>query len=645
MKRINSLSTKIVLSFTIISIFIILTIFIVLEKINKEAFYNIEIEKANIIARTIEPLIALNIYLDMDYKVKQITKQLIENPNILSVEIKKENNIIVSAKSEEFTNNKQTFFKINKIIHEPNSSKKLAVLTIIYSNKTYVELTDKYTKITIGLLIFLIIVFVLLVLYIKKLLSPLRKISKSLKSYSPNMKIDFPFIEQKNEIGLISNALSNMQDKISQYAKKQENINIFLEEQVHNKTQELRIQLFTDDLTKLPNRLSLIENVTQVENGSLLIVNIDDFKEINDFFGHVAGDKILIELSKNINNICSHKDDVILGRLSGDEFAILFIKKPSLKDFLEIANNLISYIEEMLFSYEENKISIGVTIGGAYDVDGALLEKADIALKLAKKQKKSFLLYDNNLNIEEQYKNNREWIHKLKKAMSKDNIVPYFQPIYDNTTGRIASAECLIRLIDDENNVISPLYFLDISKRVRLYSDLTKLMIKKSCQYFETLDCSFSVNISVEDMLDENMLDYIKMTIKEHNVATRIIFEILESEGIENYEEVSKFIDEMKLLGCKIAIDDFGSGYSNFEHLFKLNIDFIKIDGSLIKNIDTDVNAQIVIETIVSFANKLNILTIAEYVHNESIHKKVIELKIDRSQGFYLAKPQEKMNM
>ena len=124
----------------------------------------------------------------------------------------------------------------------------------------------------------------------------------------------------------------------------------------------------------------------------------------------------------------------------------------------------------------------------------------------------------------------------------------------------------------------------------------------------------------------------------------KIIFEILESEGIENYEEVSSFIDEMKSLGCKIAIDDFGSGYSNFEHLLKLNINYIKIDGSLIKNIDTDKYAQIVIETIVDFASKLNITTIAEYVHNESVHEKVKKLNIHRSQGFYLAEPQEEIN-
>jgi len=166
-------------------------------------------------------------------------------------------------------------------------------------------------------------------------------------------------------------------------------------------------------------------------------------------------------------------------------------------------------------------------------------------------------------------------------------------------------------------------------------------MIEKSCQYFEHLACDFSINLSVEDVLDEEITEYILLNIEKYNVSKKIIFELLETEGIENYEEVSSFINKMKSLGCRIAIDDFGSGYSNFEYLLQLNIDYIKIDGSLIKNIDFDTNAQIVVETIINFAKKLNILIIAEYVHNEAIYKKVKELNIDRSQGFFLAEPQE----
>jgi EAL domain-containing protein (putative c-di-GMP-specific phosphodiesterase class I) len=360
------------------------------------------------------------------------------------------------------------------------------------------------------------------------------------------------------------------------------------------------------------------------------------------FFGQTAGDDILKSFAYKLNSMFNRNKDLTLSRLSGDEFAIFFVKKPSLDVFTQTAIKLVADVEKMLFFYENNELSIRVTAGGSYQIEN-ILEKADIALKSAKKRQESFLLYDEKLNIEEQYKNNIEWVKKLKIAIASDNIVPYFQAIYDNKTEKIASYECLIRLIDQEENIISPYKFLTIAKKSRLYSKLTRIMIEKSCKHFENIDTDFSINLSVEDILNTDIVEYIKQKIKEHNVSKKIIFEILESEGIENYEDVAIFTNEMKALGCRIAIDDFGSGYSNFEHLLKLKIDYIKIDGTLIKNIDHDANAQTVVETIVNFAQRLNISTVAEFVHNEEVYKKVKELQIDRTQGFFLAQPQNQI--
>jgi len=641
-KGIKSLSTKIVFSFTLISIFIILTIFIVFEKINKEAFYNVEIEKANIIARTIEPLIALNIYLDMTDKVNDIALQLTENPNILAVKIIKDNKTISNIKSKEYDKNINASFEVKKSIFKPNTNQGIATLILTYSNKTYKELIKKYTQLSIILLLFLVVVFMFLGLYIKQLLSPLKAIANVLKDYSPDKETKIPLISQNNEIGLISNALNNMQESILQYSRKQQNINKYLEEKVNEKTLELRNQFYTDSLTGLPNRHNLINDIIGAKDGALLIVNIDDFREINDFYGQIAGDKILKNFANKLYNMFNQEHNVKISRLSGDEFAILFLEKPTIEKFTKIAQKLVSNVEKIIFFYENNEIAIRITVGGTYQIEESL-EKADIALKSAKKQQKSFLLYNENLNIEEQYKENMEWVKKLKKAIETDKIVPFFQPIYNNQTGNIASYECLIRLIDDNEDVISPYKFLTIAKKSRLYSKLTKIMIKKSCQYFENIDCDFSINLSIDDILNDNIVEYIKNKVERYNVGNKIIFEILESEGIEEYEEISMFINEMKSLGCKIAIDDFGSGYSNFEHLLKLNIDYIKIDGTLIKNLDKDENAQVVIQTIVDFANRLNISTVAEFVHNEAILAKVKELNIERSQGFHLSQPQEQI--
>jgi diguanylate cyclase (GGDEF)-like protein len=582
-------------------------------------------------------------YLDINNKISQISLQLLENKNILAVKVLNNEKIISEVKSKEYESEIDNSFVVQKSVFQPNSDKTIGKLVLVYSNKGYKELIDKYNKLIFVLLLILAVIFTLFALYVKKLLSPLRQMAKSLKNYSPNHDIEIKFVSQNNEIGLISDALMNMQEKISKYSKKQQNINNQLEKKVNEKTLELTKQLYIDNLTGLPNRLSLLDNITNVSDGALLIINIDDFKEINDFFGHIAGDNVLKEFSKKLKDMFIDYDYIELKRLSGDEFTLFFIKKPSLEDFIQTAEKLIRDIEKMIFFHENNEIGIRVTIGGAYQIDRAL-EKADIALKSAKKQRKSFLLYDEKLNIEEQYKNNMEWVKKLKKAIDKDMIVPYFQPIFDNTSDKITSYECLIRLIDNNDKVITPYLFLDIAKKSRLYSTLTKIMIEKSCSHFEHIDYDFSINLSVEDIISDDIVTYIKEKIKKYGVANKIIFEILESEGIENYEEVSYFIKEMKKLGCRIAIDDFGSGYSNFEHLLKLKIDYIKIDGTLIKNLDKDINAQVIVEIIVAFAKRLNILTVAEFVHSKAVLEKVKELGVDRTQGFFLAEPQEHTN-
>ena len=638
----NSLSRKIVFLIALISLSSILVIFSVFEKINKEAFYSVELEKANLVVSTIEPLVALNIYLGLESRIDNTIQQLIENPNILAVKVLKENKIISEQKSKEYENNIEDSFIVKKDLYQPNSKNKIGTLVLLYSTKNYKVLIDKYTNLLIEVLVAFAFIFLLFSLYVKRLLSPLKQIASSLKFYSPNHDMQIPFNNQNNEIGLISNALNKMHLKILDYSKKQENINKYLEEEVSAKTLELRHQLYTNALTGLPNRRSLLHDINGLHDGALLIINIDDFKEINDFFGQVAGDNILISFAHKLENMFLKEPNIKLIHLTGDEFALFFVKKPLFENFIDIAHALIENVEKMIFFHESNELSIRVTVGGAYQLEEAL-EKADIALKSAKKQGKSFLLYDEKLNVEKQYKDNIEWVKKLSTAIENDKIVPYFQPIFDNKTNKIVSCECLIRLIDEGDNVVSPFKFLTIAKKSKLYVKLTKIMIEKSCRYFEHLDCDFSVNLSVEDMIDEEIVNFIKYNVQKYNVNKKIVFEILETEGIESYDEVLRFIDEMKALGCKIAIDDFGSGYSNFEYLLQLNIDYIKIDGSLIKNIDIDKNAQIVVETVVSFAKKLNKMVVAEYVHSQEVLDKVKMMDIDRSQGFHLAQPSEEV--
>ncbi|WP_457748911.1 EAL domain-containing protein [Sulfurimonas sp.] len=636
--KFESLSFKIMSSILITSIIVIAGIFLSFEKINKKAFYNIEMQKATLILKTIEPLVAIDIYLGMQNKIQSMLKRLMQNKDILSVKIFKNSKILYEVKSK---NKSKSLFIIKKDIFQPNSQKKIATIELNYSNHNYKQLLEKYNKLLLIMFGVLVIIFVLLSMYIEKLLKPLTKIAKLLRGFSPETKLQIEVVKQNNEISLILSALNEMQEKIFEFARKQKNINVYLEEEVDNKTKELQEQLFKDDLTQLPNRKKLFNDIKNAKkDGALLIVNIDDFKEINDFYGQNAGDYILVEFSKRLQHFLEDEKNISLSRLSGDEFALFFKHRPSHRSFMRVVNSLTKEIERMVFEYEQSEIYIRATLGGTMDTD-EMLEKADIALKLAKEQKKYFLLYDEKLDVKRQYKENMEWVKKIKSAIKEDRIVPYFQPIFDAQTQNPVSYECLIRLIDTDGSVVSPYKFLTIALKSKLYPQLTKIMIEKSCQYFQHKDTTFSVNLSINDILDVDMVAYIQKSVKKYDVNKKIVFEILETEGIDNYEEVSSFILSMKRLGCKISIDDFGSGYSNFEHILKLDIDYIKIDGSLIKHLDTDVNVQIVVETIVSFAKKLNLITIAEFVHNQAVFEKVKSLDIERVQGFYLGEPKK----
>ncbi|NQY93309.1 MAG: EAL domain-containing protein, partial [Campylobacteraceae bacterium] len=269
---------------------------------------------------------------------------------------------------------------------------------------------------------------------------------------------------------------------------------------------------------------------------------------------------------------------------------------------------------------------------------------ADLALQAAKSDHKDYLVFFDELDNINEYKNNMLWTKKLKYALANDDIIVYYQPLINNQTLKVDKYECLVRMID-KDKIISPFFFLDVSKKTNQYAKITKVVIEKSFKEFENLPFEFSVNVSYEDIENPTFLVFVKEQLSKYNVANRVVFEILEDEGIKSYDVLIDFINEVKSLGCKVAIDDFGSGYSNFEHLLKMNVDFLKIDASLIKNIATDENSYKVTKTIIDFAKNLNLKTIAEFVENKEIFDIVKELGTDYSQGYYFSPPIKKPNI
>ncbi|WP_345992124.1 EAL domain-containing protein [Sulfurimonas sp. HSL-1716] len=401
----------------------------------------------------------------------------------------------------------------------------------------------------------------------------------------------------------------------------------------------IEYQFYHDTLTGLENRKKLTEKLEKKVNTFLMIINIDSFQEINDLYGDQVGDVILKEFAAFLIQSAPKKG--IVYRLHSDEFAYLCQDKIDLAEFKEFAADLSQKIYKKSFNIDsKGEVSLTATIGISYGSE-VLLANADIALSLAKKNRKNYLVYEESMAMAKEYEKNLSWTKRLKKAIDEDRVVPLFQPIVDVKTQKIVKYESLIRISDHEGGYITPIHFLELSKKNKLYHNLTKIMIEKTFKKFEDLSYFVSINISVEDILNKEIHALILEKLKNSPIRDRVVFEIIESEGIENFNQVIEFIDDVKRYGAKISIDDFGTGYSNFEYLMKLKVDYIKIDGSMIKNIDTDTNSQMITQTIVDFAKKMNIQTIAEFVCSKDVFDKIVELGVDYAQGHHFGKPTE----
>jgi len=305
-----------------------------------------------------------------------------------------------------------------------------------------------------------------------------------------------------------------------------------------------------------------------------------------------------------------------------------------------LSKDLVSKLNSAPIITQEHDIILNATLGISFEENMLLLSTASMALKHARKIRKNIVVFSDALSLNSEYENNIKWIKEIKDAIKDDRITMFFQPIVDNADGSINKYETLMRLIDKNGKVITPNYFLEIAKKAKLYKDLTKIVLRKSFEAFKDNDFDFSINITIDDILDPEINKLIIETIEKYQISKRVIFEIVESESIENFEDIELFIVKVKSYGCRISIDDFGTGYSNFEHLMRLQADFIKIDGSIIKEITTDKRSALITSVIVAFAKEMGIQTIGEFVENKEINDKLIQLGVNKSQGYYFDKPQ-----
>jgi len=407
-------------------------------------------------------------------------------------------------------------------------------------------------------------------------------------------------------------------------------------------TQELIDISKKDPLTQLPNRVAFKEIYDKKRDSKefLFLINVINFKDINHSFGITIGDQVIKKIAIKLHNIVYQETQEELFRLYGDEFAFFSANE---KESASIAQKIKKHFEKNTVLIDDT-IDIQIDIAISYSNTQPKFQTALIALQTLKKCfNKSIMPYTPSLDYQKESKKNLEILKLLKEAKEKKLFQTYFQAIVDNKTKKTVKYETLIR-IEKEQKVIYPAEFLELSKKYKYYDLITKTVIHNSFQTFKNREEGFSINLSSMDISNPDLLSYLFDTVeRDKKTASKMTIELVESENIAFTPELQTFRERLKEYNILLAIDDFGSGYANIITILQLQPDFIKIDGSLIEALLTDERNYSFVEAIVSFAQKHQIKTIAEYVSSAEILHVVESLNIDFSQGYYFSKPQRSL--
>ena len=398
--------------------------------------------------------------------------------------------------------------------------------------------------------------------------------------------------------------------------------------------------LYTDKLTNLPNRNKLKKDLDENNIELMALLDVDEFSTINDLFGEKIGDTILYELANKLKEYFNDEDYIVY-RIEADKFTIVSRKNnQDINEFYDLCKAFADKIEKESLLIDEAEIDINITIGIAQGDGARAFKYSQRVINYARTKLQRIMIYNESFKIQQSFEENIKWVKQLKVGFRENLFQAYFQPIVDTQTQKVHKYEALIRYITKEGVEIAPYNFINVAKKTKLYPNIIKIVIQDAFRLIKNKNKRVSVNISFDDIANEETTAFIYEILELNKEYTEFLeFEILESEEISDFNEVSKFISEIKKFNCIVGVDDFGAGYSNFNLLTLLDIDFVKIDGSLIERINTSKDLEIIVNTIANFSKEFKVKTVAEYVSNEDIYNKIKELKIDYCQGYYFDKP------
>jgi len=401
-----------------------------------------------------------------------------------------------------------------------------------------------------------------------------------------------------------------------------------------------------NDITYVMNPVKqLSDAIKNTPNPLLIYFKLDRYEMVEEFYDNSMVQKIQNKIVKYIEEKFSslYNFDLVYN-LDNGEYAILINKENYYQDknsFVKSLKKYQDFIRNDKVQIENIEYNISLLISFA-TVNDKILESVKLGMKKLLKTKQDFILANNLAQkVKEKAQKNMNTISMIQEAINSHKIISYFQPIIDNTTKKVVKYESLVRLIDKDDKILSPFFFLEIAKKSDQYMKITNIVLEHSFEILKNCSFDISINLSALDIEQKSTRNKIFSLLKKHKQHTsRIVFELLEDESINDFELVKQFISDVKnQYSVKIAIDDFGAGYSNYERLLSYQPDILKIDGSLIKDIVTNSYSRSIVKSIVIFAKEQKLQTIAEFIENKDIYETIKELGIDYSQGYYFGRP------
>ncbi|HBC56760.1 MAG TPA: hypothetical protein DCZ03_06300, partial [Gammaproteobacteria bacterium] len=435
---------------------------------------------------------------------------------------------------------------------------------------------------------------------------------------------------------------------------------------IHNGHKSLEIaeslsyQASHDTLTGLVNRKELERNLTHAleaakhfdKHHMLCFLDLDLFKVVNDNYSYRAGDALLCQVAREIERELRQSD--VVARIGGDEFAVLLMDCDE-DAGVEIVEKIRQRIRNLNFKWESASIDCTSSVGllmldSCTPSVSAALSAVDTACSIAKEKGRNRIQhYHHDDKRLRRKRGDIEWVEKIRHALEEQRFKLYYQPIIpiqDKTKSE--RAEVLVRMVDDVGQIIPPINFIPAAERYNLMHQIDRWVLEETLNFCEVFKSSsaiehintFSVNISGGSLADEKFMDYIFHRIKSSAVAgENICFEITETYAINNINDALKFIHKLKALGCRFALDDFGSGYSSFSYLKNLPVDYLKIDGCFIRDLVTNPVDYAMVESIHKVGQVMNIQTVAEFVEDKHILRAITDIGVDYAQGYCVSKP------